>query len=146
MRNLRYFFLLPAMVLAALVSCNGGNKIAVAPSQVALELYNGLTSGNVEAVTGNIHFEDSLDYNLFRDYFKMAVASDDYKQRTKDFKSNYKVVSEKIDGDVAVVALEGVGPLGNNLKINVRLVAVNGSWKVDGNHGVFHGDFSEDGE
>ena len=68
----------------------------------------------------------------------MAVASDDYKQRTEGFTPDYKVTSEKIDGDKALVVLEGRGPLGNMLKIDVKLLSVDGKWKVDGDHGVFH--------
>lgn len=113
------------------------------PSAVALKLYEGLTSGDVDAVCNNIYFADSLNYNVFVSYFNMAVSSDDYRKRTEGFKPEYTVTSEKIDGDEAYVGLEGIGPLGNNLKINVKLVAVGDRWKVDGDHGVFHTDFDK---
>ena len=136
--RLTLFAIATVMFFAA---CGNKNKFEESPSEVALKLYNGLTSGDVETVTENIFFEDSLDYNLFRDYFKMAVTSEDYKKRTEGYKPEYEVKSEDIDGDVAIVKLEGIGPLGNMLKIDVRLVAVGNRWKVDGNHGVFHSDF-----
>lgn len=136
MRRIKYIFIF-VLLAGAFFSCGNANE-AGKPSAVALELYEGLTSGDVEAVTGNIHFQDSLDYNVFRDYFQMAVASSDYKQRTQAFKPDYKVTSEKISGDEAFVVLEGIGPLGNMLKIDVKLLFVEGKWKVDGNHGVFH--------
>ena len=136
MRSIKYILLVAifAFVSFSCNNVNGGEN----PSKAALELYEGLTSGNVKAVTENIYFADTLDYNVFRDYFKMAVASDDYKQRTQSFKPDYKVVSEKISGDEAFVVLEGKGPLGNMLKIDVKMLFVDGRWKVDGNHGVFH--------
>ena len=132
-----------AFVAVALLACGGGKsennvKADVSPSVVALTLYNGLTSGDVKAVTENIYFKEQLDYNVFRDYFQMAVANADYKERTKNFKADYKVTSEQIDGSEATVNLEGIGPLGNMLKITVKLLFVDGRWKVDGNHGVFY--------
>ncbi len=136
MKRIKYIFIF-ALLAVVSFSCGNGND-GGKPSAVALELYEGLTSGDVKAVTGNIHFQDTLDYAVFRDYFQMAVASNDYKQRTQGFKPDYKVTSEKIKGDEAFVVLEGVGPLGNMLKIDVKLLLVEGRWKVDGNHGVFH--------
>ena len=137
MRRFYIFPLLVASMVMFMCAC-GNKKYDNSPSDVAVTLYNGLTSGDYEAVTENIYFQDSLDFNVFRNYFRMAVESDDYKARTEGFKPNYTVKSESIDGDVATVNLEGIGPLGNLLKINVRLVLVDNKWKVDGNHGVFH--------
>ena len=141
MKSIKSFFF-TAIVAVSLFSCGNVNTNvngeAEAPSVVALTLYRGLTSGDVEGVTGNIYFSDSIAAAVFSDYFKMAVASNDYKQRTKGFVPNYKVTSEKINGDKAFVVLEGVGPLGNMLKIDVKLLLVDGYWKVDGEHGVFH--------
>ncbi|MBE6267950.1 MAG: DUF4878 domain-containing protein [Bacteroidales bacterium] len=143
MRKFCVLSLLAVSTVMFFVACSG-KKYDNTPSDVALTLYTGLTSGDVAAVTENIYFQDSLDYNVFSDYFKMAVASEDYKARTSGFKADYKVVSEKIDGGEATVALEGVGPLGNMLKINVKLLLIDNKWKVDGNHGVFHTEFPEE--
>lgn len=137
MRIVKYIFFIATSALF-LMSCGNTSSSDGTPSVVALKLYKGLTSGDVKTVTENIHFVDSLDFRVFRDYFEMAVASNDYKQRTKEFKPDYKVTSEKIKGDNAFVVLEGKGPLGNMLKIDVKLISVNGVWKVDGNHGVFY--------
>lgn len=142
MRRFYIFPLLVASMVMFLCAC-GNKKYENSPSDVAVTLYNGLTSGDYEAVTENIYFQDSLDFNVFRNYFRMAVESDDYKSRTEGFKPDYAVKSESIDGDVATVNLEGIGPLGNLLKINVRLVLVDNKWKVDGNHGVFHSGVQE---
>ena len=132
-----------AFIAVAMLACTGGKsdnnvKADASPSDIALTLYNGLTSGDVKAVTENIYFKEQLDYNVFRDYFQMAVSNADYKERTKNFKPDYKVTSEQIDGTEATVNLEGIGPLGNMLKITVKLLLVDGRWKVDGNHGVFY--------
>lgn len=132
-----------AFVAVALLACASGKsdnnvKTDASPSDIALTLYNGLTSGDVKAVTENIYFKEQLDYNVFRDYFQMAVSNADYKERTKNFTPNYKVTSEQIDGNEATVMLEGIGPLGNMLKITVKLLLIDGRWKVDGNHGVFY--------
>ena len=139
MKSIKYlFFVATFLVFSLSCSNNQVNSVEETPSVVALKLYKGLTSGDVKAVTENIYFVDTLDYSVFRDYFEIAVASPDYKQRTQGFKADYKVVSEKIDGDKAFVVLAGKGPLGNMLKIDVKLLLVEGRWKVDGNHGVFH--------
>jgi hypothetical protein len=122
----------------ACVKSDNNVKTDSSPSDIALTLYNGLTSGDVKAVTENIYFKEQLDYNVFRDYFQMAVSNADYKERTKNFTPNYKVTSEQIDGNEATVMLEGIGPLGNMLKITVKLLLIDGRWKVDGNHGVFY--------
>lgn len=141
MRSIKSF-LYVAMFALSLLSCGNGNNSAngdsESPSAVALTLYKGLTSGDVKGVTENIYFAQKSDYKVFCDYFNMAVASDDYKQRTEGFTPDYKVTTEKVDGDKAFVVLEGRGPLGNMLKIDVKLVSVDGQWKVDGDHGVFH--------
>ena len=141
MRSIKSF-LFVAMFALSLLSCgNGGssaNGNSKSPSAVALTLYKGLTSGDVKGVTENIYFAKKSDYKVFCDYFNMAVASSDYKQRTEGFTPDYKVTAEKVDGDKAFVVLEGRGPLGNMLKIDVKLLSVDGKWKVDGDHGVFH--------
>ena len=57
-----------------------------------------------------------------------------------DFKdADYKVVSEQIDGDVAYVELSGYTVLKQMTRFNVRLVKVDGAWKVDGDQSVIHG-------
>ena len=136
MKSVKYLFL-AAFAALSFFSCNNV-KSDVAPSAVALKVYEGLTSGDVKAVTDNIYFVDTLDHTIFREYLEVAVASADYKKRTQGFKASYKVVSEQVNGKNASVVLEGIGPLGNMLKIDVKLLSVDGSWKVDGNHGVFH--------
>jgi hypothetical protein len=141
MKSLKYILFVATFALF-FSSCgnvgSGVNSDAEAPSAVALTLYKGLTSGDVKGVTENIYFALKSDYNIFCDYFNMAVASSDYKQRTEGFTPDYKVTSEKIDGEKALVVLEGRGPLGNMLKIDVKMLLVDGRWKVDGDHGVFH--------
>ena len=57
--------LMAAFVAVALLACSGGKsensvKADVSPSVVALTLYNGLTSGDVTAVTENIYFKEQL--------------------------------------------------------------------------------------
>ena len=57
-----------------------------------------------------------------------------------DFKdADYKVVSEQIDGDVAYVELSGYTVLKQMTRFSVRLVKVDGAWKVDGDQSVIHG-------
>lgn len=141
MRNIKSFLCVAifALTLFSCANCGGSaNGNSESPSAVALTLYKGLTSGDVKGVTENICFAQQSDYKVFCDYFNMAVASNDYKQRTEGFIPDYKVTSEKINGDKAFVVLEGRGPLGNMLKIDVKLLLVDGQWKVDGDHGVFH--------
>ena len=105
-----------AFVAVALLACGGGKsennvKADVSPSVVALTLYNGLTSGDVKAVTENIYFKEQLDYNVFRDYFQMAVANADYKERTKNFKADskgYAVVEGEHTYEVTFTYQDGI--------------------------------------
>lgn len=106
MKSVKYIILVAAFAFSFFSCGNAGSNVDAkveAPSVVALTLYKGITSGDVKGVTGNIHFADSLDFNVFRDYFMMAVASNDYKERTKGFTPDYKVTSEKISGNNAFV-------------------------------------------
>lgn len=68
----------------------------------------------------------------------MAVSSPQYKQNIENFTPSYKVVEEKTDGDKADVVLTGKNPLGQNVRIMVKLLKIDGVWKVDGDHGVWH--------
>ena len=142
--NILLSLLLSALVTSCADTENKVDRSAEAPSVVALKLYKGLTTGDVKVVNDNIFFQNKIDSTVFRDYFAMAVASKDYQKRTAGFNADYKVVSEKINGDEAVVGLEGMGPLGNYLKINVKLKLIDGFWKVDGNHGVYYTEFPEE--
>ena len=132
--NILLSLLLSALVTSCADTENKVDRSAEAPSVVALKLYKGLTTGDVKVVNDNIFFQNKIDSTVFRDYFAMAVASKDYQKRTAGFNADYKVV----------VGLEGMGPLGNYLKINVKLKLIDGFWKVDGNHGVYHTEFPEE--
>ena len=139
MRRYTKFFALVALLLAV-VSC-GGDEVRVDktnPGDVAAQLFNSITSGNVEFVKENIHFDTKVDKQVFDKYLDMAVASEDYKERTANYKADYVVVSETVDADTAHVDLKGMSALGKMTTFNVRLLKVDGKWKVDGSQAVLH--------
>ena len=119
----------------------GGDEVRVDktnPGDVAAQLFNSITSGNVEFVKENIHFDTKVDKQVFDKYLDMAVASEDYKERTANYKADYVVVSETVDADTAHVDLKGMSALGKMTTFNVRLLKVDGKWKVDGSQAVLH--------
>ena len=139
MRRYTKFFALVALSLAV-VAC-GGDEVLVDktnPGDVAAQLFNSITSGNVEFVKENIHFDTKVDKQVFDKYLDMAVASEDYKERTANYKADYVVVSETVDADTAHVDLKGMSALGKMTTFNVRLLKVDGKWKVDGSQAVLH--------
>ena len=75
---------------------------------------------------------------MFNSTIDIAVKSEQYQRNTKDFTPSYEVAKEVVDGDNAEVILTGVGPLGYKVRITVKLLRIDGRWKVDGDHGVWH--------
>ena len=139
MRRYTKFFALVALLLA--VVAYGGDEVRVDktnPGDVAAQLFNSITSGNVEFVKENIHFDTKVDKQVFDKYLDMAVASEDYKERTAGYVADYAIVSETIDADTAHVDLKGMSALGKMTTFNVRLLKVDGKWKVDGSQAVLH--------
>ena len=124
------------LLLSVFAACSS-NEIK-APGVVAVELFSAITSGNSEFVKENIHISDNIQREVFNSTIDIAVKSEQYKENTKNFTPQYKVAEEVIEGDNAEVILTGVGPLGQKLRITVKLLLVDGRWKVDGDHGVWH--------
>ena len=108
------------------------------PADVAVRLHNALTSGDMSYVKEYIYFPNPVDHEVFCKYLDMAAASAQYKERTAGYEADYKALSTDINGDEAFVKLQGVSALNEKMLITVRLVLVDGVWKVDGNHGVLH--------
>ena len=132
-------FLMAAVALV-MAAC-GGEKEPVdtrKPGDVAVQLFNSITSGDTWFVKSNIHFNSQVEKEVFDEYLDMAVASDDYRERTAGYRADYKVVSEEVDADTAHVSLKGMSALGKMTTFNVRLIKVNGLWKVDGSQAVLH--------
>lgn len=136
MKRIKHILLSAIIILIA--SCKPDNNTATTPGEVAVTLFTAITSGDVQYVKDNICFADSSTYAVFSDYLDIAVASEQYKKKTSASKAEYHVAEENIDGDVAMVVLSGITPLGQPTKITVKLLNVDGAWKVDGEHGVWH--------
>ena len=139
MRRYTKFFALMSLSLA-IVAC-GGDEVSVdtsKPGDVAAQLFNSITSGDVKFVKDNIHFYSENEKEVFDRYLDMAVASEDYKERTAGYVADYAIVSETIDADTAYVDLKGMSALGKMTTFNVRLIKVDGKWKVDGSQAVLH--------
>ena len=103
-----------------------------------MSLFNALTSGEAQIVRDNIYFADNVERSAFYAYLDMAYDSKDFAERTKGYKADYKVVSEKIDGDSAFVVLLGKTALAQDTRFNVLMVKIDGEWKVDGRFSVLH--------
>lgn len=132
MRKLKYFLL-----LLLFVSCGRVYDIN-GPGGVAVRLFSAITSGDSEFVKNNIYISDDILREVFYSAMDIAVKSEQYKQNTEGFTPSYKVARESIDGDNAEVILTGVGPLGQKVRITVKLLRMDGRWVVDGDHGVWH--------
>ena len=128
----RLFFVVSILLL--LVSC----ERKAAPGEIAVLLFNALTSGEAQVVRENIYFADKVERSAFYAYLDMAYDSKDFAERTKDYKADYKVVSENIEGDSAYVVLKGRTVLEQDTRFNVLMVKVDGEWKVDGRFSVLH--------
>lgn len=109
-----------------------------APGEVAVSLFNALTSGEAQVVRDNIYFADDVERNAFGEYLDMAFRSEDFAERTRDYRADYKVVSEVVNGDSAHVVLVGKTVLKQQTRFTVLLVNVDGCWKVDGRYSVLH--------
>lgn len=131
MKKFAYIFVL--LLFAACVT----NETA-APGEVAVKLFSAITTGDNEYVKDNIYISDTIQREVFNSAIDIAVKSEQYRQNTKDFVPDYKVAQETINGDNAEVILTGIGPLGQKVRITVKLLLVDGRWKVDGDHGVWH--------
>lgn len=133
MKKMAYIF-----VLLLLVACGDGTGNVTPPGEIAVKLFSAITSGDNEYVKDNIYISDTIQREVFNSAIDIAVKSEQYKQNTKDFVPDYKVEQETIDGDNAEVILTGIGPLKQKVRITVKLLRIDGRWKVDGDHGVWH--------
>lgn len=120
------FLLLVALSLAA---CRPSS-----PDEVAVKLFNSLTSGDMSYVKDNIYFSNSMEYDVVCDFLDLMSKSAVGKADDNSYVADYKVQSVKYEGDVAWVELQGVSITGKNITTVARMVLVDGRWMVDGNY------------
>lgn len=134
-----YLSVITLFTLFSLLGC-GKSAVTVAnnPGETAVLLFSSITSGNAQVIKDNIYISDEVQRDVFNEWVDMMVASQQYKESTKGYNPSYSVVEEKIDGETAEVLLAGKNPAGQNVQIKVKLLVVDGRWKVDGDHGVWH--------
>lgn len=125
-----------AVIVFGATSCNRQQQ-ETAPGEVAVRLFTAITSGEMQVVKENIYMSDSIQRSTFYDWIDAAKNSPQYKENTAGFKADYTVAEEHVDGDNAEVILSGTGPLGQKVRITVKLKKIDGEWKVDGDHGVW---------
>lgn len=133
MRNIATILIVATIF--ALASCHRPSR---QPSEVAIDLYTALTSGEVDVVKNNIYIADTIQRKAFEGYLDIVASSEQYRENVKDFVPSYSAASETVEGNNAEVILVGMGPLGQKLRITVSLLLVDGEWKVDGQHGIWH--------
>lgn len=124
-------------ILSLFFSC-GSEELVVPkqPADVALGFFNSITYGNVEALKENVCFNDQADEAIFNEYLERLFIPDTAKLRSSVYDAEYKVLSEKIEGDTAYAELEGMTVFGKTAKLKVRLLNCEGDWKVDGSQAV----------
>lgn len=133
MRNLKYLFVWA--VVATMSSC--GVAPDVPPGDVALKVFTAITSGEAQVIKDNIYISDTIQRKSFEYYLDIAMSSQQYNENTASFEEDYTVVSEIIDGERAEVVLTGTNPLGQPVRLTVKLLIIDGVWKVDGDHAVY---------
>lgn len=125
------------LLLGLLGGCSSSDKASETPGDVAVALYSALTSGDAETVKRYLYISNKQQRSTFFKYLDVAVNSKQYKDNTQGYVAKYSVAEESVDGDTANVVLVGMGPLGQQLRITVKMLMVDGSWMVDGDHGVW---------
>lgn len=135
MKKIAYIFV---ALFATLLGVACSKPAPTPPDEVAVKLYNAITSGDITFVKKHLHFSNPVEYEVFCDYLDMALRSDEYWERTEGYKADYRVLDTKIYGSEAYVELQGETPLNGTATMTVHLLFIDGKWKVDGNHGVLH--------
>lgn len=133
MKILKQLFLMG--IAAVAVQCSTAPDVP--PGEVAIKVFNAITSGEAQVVKDYMYISDSIQRKSFEMYLDMAMSSQQYRDNTASFEENYTVAQETIDGDSAEVVLTGNNPLGQPVRLTVKLLIVDGEWKVDGDHAVY---------
>ena len=136
--NIPTYFIILIFILF-IGACNGTNSDANKPGKIAVDVYEAITSGDTETLKDNLYISNRQQRETFFRYFDIAISSEQYKNNVKEYTPSYKVVEEKIDGDRAIITLSGINPLGEKVRITVEMLKIDGKWKVDGDHGIWHG-------
>lgn len=123
--------------LIAFTSCNK-QVSGDSPAQVAIAVFESITTGDTATLKRSIYINDQIQRDVFNEYFKIAVHSQQYMESTASYKPQYTVVSEKIDGNNAEVILTTKNISGQKVRITVKLLVDEGRWKVNGDHGIWH--------
>ncbi len=132
------YLLVYALVAVVFMGCER-KALGESPSEVALEVFKAITSGDTATLRKQIYINDDIQRDVFNDYFKIAVASSQYIENTSHYRPTYSVLGETIDGETAEVILATKNISGQNVRITVRLLLdEKGYWKVDGDHAVWH--------
>lgn len=132
------YLLLCSIILATFTSCHREAQ-GESPSQVALSVFEAITTADTATLQNKIHISDQIQRDVFNDYFRIAAASKQYMETTAHYKPVYNVESESIDGENAEVILKTKNISGQDVRLTVKLLLdEDGYWKVDGDHGVWH--------
>ncbi len=127
--------LLPA--LAFLVACGGGEPLDNRqPAEVAMQVYAFIASGEAGVVKQDIYFPNDDEREVFERYLSIVEASGGYKPGFS--RVDYEFVSEEVSGDTAVVEFRGVNAFDKTSTVEVKLIKVDGAWKVDGSQAILH--------
>lgn len=127
--------------LLSIAACNSNNSVndKQEPGKIAVQVFEAITSGDTKILKENLHISNRQQRETFFSYLDMAVSSDKYKNNVKGYEPSYNIADEKVYGDSAEVILTGVNLMGENVRITVKMLKKDGKWKVDGDHGVWHG-------
>lgn len=134
----KFLSVFAVIVLFFFASCKETPTVGATPGEVAVSLFSAITTGKADVVKENIHITDTIQRDVFNDWIDMAVSSEQYKENTAVYNPTYNIAEESIDGDNAKVVLTCKEPSGQQVRITVKLLKIDGRWKVDGDHGVWH--------
>lgn len=117
--------LLPLALALVLASCGGSG-----PADVAVKATKHLVAGEIDAVMPYLSSRvKMLGESEVRALFH-AAAAEQLAEGKLSSKVKIKVVSEKVQGDVAIIVLLVTLEDGSSTEETMRLVRENGEWKI----------------
>ena len=141
----RIFAILPLLLL--LVSCGKdaaippvvpGPAFPYAPDELALYYLQSLEHGEVEGLDNAMHFPSEYDRERYKGYFDRVKSLKGKGLRRELPSAGFQVSETAVNGETAIVKLNGKNAFDRNTTVEVRLLNVNGKWKIDASYPLTH--------
>ena len=140
--NRRIFSTLPLLLLL-LVSCGkdavtppvtSEPALPSAPDELALYYLQSVEQGEVEGLDRAMYFSSEYDRKRYQGYFDRVKSLKEKGLRRELPSAGFQVSETAVNGDTAVVRLNGRNAFDKNTTVEVRLLSVNGKWKIDASY------------